>query len=71
MPIVDIYDGEPWSEMDIQDLRLQLEQGIRVEAVAKYLCRAGTVDEVRDKAERTWAARGHAALGFCNRIQAG
>jgi hypothetical protein len=51
MPIVDIYDGEPWSEMDIRDLRLQLEQGNSIEEVAKYLCRAGTVDEVRYKAE--------------------
>jgi hypothetical protein len=51
MPIVDIYDGEPWSEMDIKDLRILLEQGSNIEEIAKFLCRAGTVDEVRRKAE--------------------
>jgi len=51
MPIVHIYDGEPWSEMDIKDLRLQLEQGISIEEIARFLCRAGTVDDVRQKAE--------------------
>ena len=51
MPIVDIYDGEPWSETDINDLRIQLEQGISIDEIARFLCRAGTVDEVRRKAE--------------------
>lgn len=51
MPIIDIYDGEPWSEMDVKDLRMQLEQGFSIEEIAKFLCRSGTVDEVRQKAE--------------------
>jgi len=51
MPIVDIYDGEPWSETDINDLRIHLEQGISIDEIARFLCRAGTVDEVRRKAE--------------------
>jgi hypothetical protein len=49
------YDGTPWTEQDIGDLRgllrdLFLEDDI-VEKAAKYLCRAGTVDDVRRKAE--------------------
>jgi hypothetical protein len=32
-----------------KDLRLQLEQGISIEEIAKFLCRAGTVDDVRQK----------------------
>jgi hypothetical protein len=36
-PIQDINDGKPWSEMDLFDLR--------------NLCRSGTVEEVKLKAE--------------------
>ena len=49
------YDGTPWDEQDIRDLRgllrdVFLEDNI-VEEAAKWLCRAGTVDDVRRKAE--------------------
>jgi hypothetical protein len=51
MPIIDIYDGEPWSEMDVKDLCIQLEQEFSIEEIARFLCRSGTVHEVRRKAE--------------------
>jgi hypothetical protein len=48
---IDIYDGEPWSEMDLWDLRNSLAYGDSIEEVAEFLCRSGTLDEVRRKAE--------------------
>jgi hypothetical protein len=47
----DIYDDAPWTEMDIRDLTAVLETGSTVEDAAQHLCRSGTVDEVRRKAE--------------------
>jgi hypothetical protein len=47
----DIYDGEPWTEMDIRDLAAALQSGDTIEDAAHHLCRSGTVDEVRRKAE--------------------
>jgi hypothetical protein len=47
----DIYDGAPWTEMDIRDLTAVLETGSTIEDAAQHLCRSGTVDEVRRKAE--------------------
>jgi hypothetical protein len=46
-PIQDVNDGKPWSEMDLFDLRNSLAYGTPVEEVAGFLCRAGTVEEVR------------------------
>jgi hypothetical protein len=48
---IDIYDGEPWTEMDIEDLTAAMRSGSTIEDAAKHLCRSGTVDEVRRKAE--------------------
>jgi hypothetical protein len=48
---MDAYDGEPWTEMDIRDLTVALEHGSTIEDAATHLCRSGTVDEVRRKAE--------------------
>ena len=48
---IDIYDGEPWSEMDLWDLKNSLAYGDSIEEVAEFLCRSGTLDEVRRKAE--------------------
>jgi hypothetical protein len=45
----DIYDGDPWSEMDIEDLTVALSSAI--EDAATHLCRSGTVDDVRRNAE--------------------
>jgi hypothetical protein len=47
----DIYDGEPWTEMAIRDLRGEVESGSTAEEAAGHLCRSGTVDEVKRKAE--------------------
>jgi hypothetical protein len=44
-------DGEPWTEMDLRDLTAALRSGSTIEDAAKHLCRSGTVDEVRRKAE--------------------
>lgn len=47
----DIYDGEPWTAEAEANLRQVLRNGDHtiVEA-AGYLCRSGTVDDVRCKA---------------------
>ena len=36
----DIYDGEPWSEMDLWDLKNSLAYGDSIEEVAEFLCRS-------------------------------
>ena len=46
----DLHDGDPWSEMAIRDLRDALGQGDSIETAAEFLCRSGTVDDVRRKA---------------------
>ena len=54
-----IYDHEPWTEMAIDDLTAALRSGSTIEA--QHLCRSGTVDEVRRKAEElglTYKSRG-------------
>jgi hypothetical protein len=48
---MDIYDGEPWTEMDVEDLTAALQSGDTIEEAAQFLCRSGTVDEVRRKVE--------------------
>jgi hypothetical protein len=50
-PIQDRNDGKPWSEMDLFDLRNSLAFGRSIEEIAGFLCRAGTVEEVKRKAE--------------------
>src|SRR5215467_7698290 len=50
-PVKDIYDREPWTEMDVRDLISSLKSGSTIEDAAHYLCRSGTVDDVRRKAE--------------------
>jgi hypothetical protein len=50
-PIQDLNDGKPWSEIDLFDLRNSLAYGRPIEEVAGFLCRAGTVEEVKRKAE--------------------
>jgi hypothetical protein len=47
----DICDGEPWTEMDVRDLTAALKYGDTIEEAATHLCRSGTVEEVRRKAE--------------------
>jgi hypothetical protein len=48
---MDIYDQEPWREMDLRDLTAALRSGDTIEDAAQHLCRSGTVDDVRRKAE--------------------
>ena len=48
---IDTNDGKEWSQMDIDDLRFNLENGGSVEEAAQMLCRAGTMEEVRQKAK--------------------
>jgi len=50
-PSQDINDGKPWSEKDLFDLRNSLTYGRSIEEVAGFLCRSGTVEGVRRKAE--------------------
>jgi hypothetical protein len=47
----DIKDGQAWSAVDIEDLALALKDGGTVEGAAYFLCRAGTIDDVRQKAK--------------------
>jgi hypothetical protein len=46
----DRNDGKDWSEADLQDLALALQDGGTIEGAAFFLCRAGTVEDVRLKA---------------------
>jgi hypothetical protein len=48
---IDIYDSEPWTEMDIEELKAALKAGRPIEEAAKHLGRSGTVEDVRRKAE--------------------
>jgi hypothetical protein len=44
-----INSGQPWSEMDLFDLRNSLEHGSSIEEVAEFLCR--DVEEVEIEAK--------------------
>jgi hypothetical protein len=46
---MDIYDGAPWTEMDIDDLKAAIESGRSIEEAAQFLCRAASVDDVARK----------------------
>jgi hypothetical protein len=57
----DTYDGDPWTEIDVKDLTAALRSGDTIEEAAQFLCRSGTVDEVRRKAEELGLSyNGHA-----------
>jgi hypothetical protein len=47
----DANDGKHWSEMDVRNLMASLRCGDTIEEAAEHLCRSGTVDEVRRKAD--------------------
>jgi hypothetical protein len=47
----DIYDGEPWSESEIADLKASVAHGDTLEQPASFLCRAGTAFDVARKAK--------------------
>jgi hypothetical protein len=44
-----LFDGAPWTEMDIDDLKAVIESGRSIEEAAKFLCRAHSIDEVARK----------------------
>jgi hypothetical protein len=46
----DTNDHKEWTPAHIDDLRAELEHGGTVEPAAEFLCRRGTVDDVRRKA---------------------
>ena len=48
---IDVYDSEPWTEMDVEELTAALKASRTIEDVAKHLGRSGTVEDVRRKAE--------------------
>jgi len=50
-PERDTNDHKEWSDMDLEDLRNTLARGGSIEDVAIFLCREGSQDEVRKKAE--------------------
>jgi hypothetical protein len=47
---IDANDGEPWSEMDLEDLKASLASGSTIEEAAVHLCRSGTLADVIAKA---------------------
>ena len=47
----DLNDGKPWSQHDLDDLALALKDGGTIEGAAYFLCRSGSKEEVRKKAE--------------------
>jgi hypothetical protein len=47
----DIYDGEPWSESAIADLKASVARGDTLEQTASFLCRAGTTFDLARKAK--------------------
>ena len=49
--MTDIYDDTPSTEMDVEDLVGALRSGRTTENAAQHLCRSGTVNDVRRKAE--------------------
>jgi hypothetical protein len=54
---MDANSGEPWSEMDISDLKNELAHGRTFAQTASFLCR--DEDEVRQKAKELGLAEQH------------
>jgi hypothetical protein len=52
---MDIYDGADWTEMDIEDLRSEIEAGRSIKDAAEFLCRADSVTRLRGNAV-SWAS---------------
>ena len=53
----DRNDGKPWSHMDIEDLELAIRNRASLEQAAAFLCRQGSIDDVRRKATELGLAR--------------
>jgi hypothetical protein len=48
---MDINDGKPWSELDLDDLRQHVASGATLEETASFLCRLDTAFDVAEKAK--------------------
>jgi hypothetical protein len=48
---MDLYDHAPWTPMDIEDLKSSIEHGLSIEEAAEFLCRSGSIEDVRRKVE--------------------
>jgi hypothetical protein len=46
---MDIYDGAECTEIDIDDLKAEIAAGRSIEEAAQFLCRADSVEDVRQK----------------------
>ena len=46
----DRNDGKQWSAADLEDLAMALKDGGTVEGAAYFLCRGGSIEKVRQKA---------------------
>ena len=44
----DLNDGKPWTDVDLQNLKIALSKGHTAEQAAAYLNRRGTVAEVEE-----------------------
>jgi hypothetical protein len=56
-------DGAPWSEQDLQDLKVSIDSGLSVAETATALSREGTIEDVIRTAEaHGW--RFHSLDGF-------
>jgi hypothetical protein len=51
-PKHDVRDGAEWSEAEIEELAIVLKNGGTIGDAAELLCRQGTVEDVRRKAEQ-------------------
>jgi hypothetical protein len=47
---MDICDSTDWTEMDLEDLKAEIEAGHSIEKPAQFLCRAYSIEEVERKA---------------------
>jgi hypothetical protein len=47
----DIYDGAPWTEEDIEEIKNAVAHGSTVEDIAELICRSGSIDGVERKAK--------------------
>jgi hypothetical protein len=50
-PAHDARDGADWSEPEIAELAIVLKSGGTIDDAAELLCRQGTKDDVRSKAQ--------------------
>jgi len=48
---IDANDGEPWTQRDVRNLMASLRCDDTIEEAARHLCRSGTIDDVRRKAD--------------------